>query len=57
MHRDIDSFTLGKSRHIDFGYFVTLRVSFRFDGLAVVNVAQWAFYLLISALKQSNVAT
>jgi hypothetical protein len=46
VHRDIDididrvmrSFTLGKSRHIDFD--VTLRVSFRFDGLAVVNVAQ-----------------
>jgi hypothetical protein len=30
---------------------VTLRVSFRFDGLAVVNVAQRAFHLLISALN------
>jgi hypothetical protein len=52
VHRDIDididivmrSFTLGKSR-------LTLRVSFRFDGLAVVNVAQRAFHLLISALN------
>ena len=30
---------------------MTLRVSFRFDGLAVVNVAQRAFHLLISALN------
>jgi hypothetical protein len=30
---------------------VTLRVSFRFDGLAVVNVTQRAFHLLISALN------
>jgi hypothetical protein len=30
---------------------VTLRLSFRFDGLAVVNVAQRAFHLLISALN------
>ena len=30
---------------------MTLRVSFRFDGLAVVNVGQRAFHLLISALN------
>jgi ribonucleotide monophosphatase NagD (HAD superfamily) len=30
---------------------VTLRVSFRFDGLGVVNVAQRGFHLLISALN------
>ena len=30
---------------------MTLRVSFRFDGLAVVNVAQRGFHLLILALN------
>jgi hypothetical protein len=57
------SFTLGKSRHNGVKYqqngadrrielFVCdVRVSFRFDGLAVVNVAQRAFHLLISALN------
>jgi hypothetical protein len=33
---------------------VTLRVSFRFDGLAVVNVAQRACHLLISALNTAR---
>jgi hypothetical protein len=37
--------------------FMDYRVSFRFDGLAVVNVAQRAFHLLISALKHNYVAT
>jgi hypothetical protein len=50
VHRDIDIDIDRVMRSF------TLRVSFRFDGLAVVNVAQRAFHLLISALKHNYVA-
>jgi hypothetical protein len=44
-------------RDIDIDIDIVMRSFTLLDGLAVVNVAQRTFYLLISALKHNYVAT